>query len=131
MNIKWKRKNKYIASAFLVATLLNVAPNAEAKMAKSCGSPTIVGSRTLQNIICKDGAPNKLAAQFLSQETPKMMKLKKNSTMHSIYQAICADWKHSTGPDLMNTYDYLVALNDWKASRYQDVYSNYPDCDKY
>ena len=131
MNIRKEARYKYFTSIVAISILVNFAPSAEAKTPKSCGSPTIVGSRTLQNIICKDGSPNKLAAQFLAQETPRMMKLKKNSSMHSIYQAICLDWKHSTGPDLMNTYDYLVALYDWKASRYQDVYSNYPDCDKY
>ena len=121
----------YFLATLVIACSVILAPQAEAKTPKACGSPNLVGSRTLQNVVCKDGSPNKLAAQFLALETPRMMKLKKSASMHSIYQAICADWKHSTGPDLMNTYDYLVALNDWKATRYKDVYSNYPDCDKY
>jgi len=60
-----------------------------------------------------------------------MMQLKKTASIRSIYQAICKDWKNSTGPDLMVTFDYLVALNDWTAKRYVDVHSNYPNCDRY
>lgn len=116
----------------LLAIALCLIPNAaEAKPLKSCGSVGTKGFRVLQNVVCKDGSPNSRAVKLLKQNTPQMMKLKKNSTFHQIYVAICKDWYNSTGPDLMVTYDYLVALYDWNDSQYQAVYSNYPDCDKY
>jgi hypothetical protein len=117
-----------LASSILLGNL--ASPSAFAKPLTSCGAAKY-DTRLLQNVVCPNGAPNSQATKLLKAATPIMMQLKKSSSMHLIYQAICKDWKHSTGPDLMVTFDYLVALNDWTAKRYLDVYSNYPDCDQY
>ncbi len=121
---------KVLLVLVVAASTVNLE-SANAKPLKSCGVVSTAGGRTYQNVVCKNGFPNSQATRLLKQATPLMMKLKKTASMHVIYQAICKDWQHSTGPDLMVTYDYLVALNDWTASRYQNVYSTYPDCDQY
>ena len=121
---------KLIATLAMIA-LISIALPANAKPLKSCGPSGTQGARVLQNVVCKDGSPNSRATKLLIRNTPQMMKLKKNATFHQIYMAICKDWRNSTGPDLMVTYDYLVALYDWNSSQHQAVYSNYPDCDKY
>ena len=127
------KKSLALLSTLVITSILvgNLSsPSAFAKPLTSCGAAKY-GTRLLQNVVCPNGAPNSQATRLLRTATPSMMALKRSSSMHMIYQAICKDWKHSTGPDLMVTFDYLVALNDWTAKRYRDVYSNYPDCDLY
>jgi hypothetical protein len=129
-----RAKKSFTLLSTLVVTFILVgnlsSPIAFAKPLTSCGAAKY-STRLLQNVVCPNGAPNSQATRLLKTASPSMMALKRSASMHLIYKAICNDWKHSTGPDLMVTYDYLVALNDWTAKRYQDVYSNYPDCDLY
>ena len=128
-----KRKFRFLIvmlSSLVTLNLVLLNP-ASAKPMKACGNSGLQGGRVLQNVICKDGSPNRNAKTRLVANTPVMMKLKRSSTFHEIYLAICKDWKMSTGPDLMVTYDFLRALHDWQSSQYLDVYRNYPDCEKY
>ena len=127
-----KRLSIGVLLSLVLSCLIVFTPqNAIAKPLKNCGSASTKNSRVLENVVCKDGSPNLAATKKLKFATPQMMKLKRNSTMHQIYLAICKDWTDNTGPDLMVTYEYLSALYDWKDAKHLDVYSNYPDCDTY